>query len=145
MENRHNVSLVVTTPLAAVEQRLRDVENWAGFLIDVGQISRVSHERYTFRIVSGNHDRQVPVAVREHPQHKCFVWTALRGPSFDGTIRLAEVEGGWTRVTVSLTRWPDGFLAGLTDMLPGRDRPGVAEDALRNLLQPATSSSPAPS
>jgi uncharacterized membrane protein len=138
MELRHEVSLLVTQPREVVQQRLRDVEGWAAFLLDVEHISKVAHERYLFSLGRGHHARDVLAAVREHPIEHTFVWTALRGPSFDGVIRLADAESHWTRVTLTMARWPDGFLAGLSELvMPGRDHSGIDEDQLRNHLHGA--------
>lgn len=141
MENTHAASVLVTTSPAEVERRLRDVEAWSRFLIDVGQITKIGHERYDFEIVTHKHVRQSRIAVRWHPQQSSFVWTSLKGPCFEGWIRLVEDEGGWTRVNLSVTCWPEGFVANVADLvMPSRHRSGIDEGALRHLIEDVPSS-----
>ena len=108
---------VVTAPLAAVERRLGDVESWTGFLVGVDQIRKLSHERYLFQLAGLDGAREVRVAVRAHLHTHRVVWRALGTMMFGGAIHLESVVGGWTKVTLSLTTQPDGFLANLTDMV----------------------------
>ncbi len=141
MENTHAASVLVTRTPADVQARLRDVEAWSAFLIDVARITKVSHERYDFEITTHKHVRTSRLAVRWHPQQSSYVWTSLKGPSFGGYIRLVEDEGGWTRVNLSVTCWPEGFMANLADLvMPSRHRSGIDEGALRHVLEGATGS-----
>ena len=146
MENTHAASVLVTTSPAEVERRLRDVEAWSKFLIDVDQITKIGHERYDFEIVTHKHVRRSRIAVRWHPQQSSFAWTSLKGPCFEGSIRLVEDEGGWTRVNLSVTCWPEGFVANVAEMvMPSRHRSGIDEGALRHLIEDVPDSLTAPS
>jgi hypothetical protein len=109
-------SAVVAVPLTKVEDRLKDVESWGGFLAGVSQVVKTSHERYVFGIGEGKHLRQAKVVVRFDHQAHCFRWKALEGPLFEGTLALAEVDSGHTRVTLSLTELPGGGADGWSDL-----------------------------
>ncbi len=136
MQIPHAISVLVNTSPAAVEGRLRNVEAWSCFLIDVGEVTKAGHERYDFKIITSKHVRTSRIAVRWHPHQSSFTWTALKGPSFEGSIRLLEHDGGWTRLNVAVTCWPEGFVANVTDlMMPSRHRSGIDEAALRHLLE----------
>lgn len=107
-------SSVVAAPLELVQQRLREVERWPEFLLGVSSVRKLSHERYRFAV----DDRgEVDVCVSAHPKEHRISWRALSGPRFVGEIRMAAVDAGHTRVTLSMTADPAGFLAGLSEML----------------------------
>jgi uncharacterized membrane protein len=108
---------VVAAPLEAVERRLRDVTNWPQFLLGLDEVTETSFCRYCFTVRDGRSTRVVDVAVTPHAREHRTVWRALAGPRFDGEIRLAAVDEGHTRVSLSLTAEPAGFLAGLSDMV----------------------------
>ena len=136
MESSHAASVLVTTSPVQVGQRLADVETWTRFLIDVGAITKVAHERYDFQIVTSKHVRTSRIAVKWHLQSSSFVWTSLHGPCFEGSIRLTADEGGWTRVNINVNCWPEGFVANVADLvMPARHRSGIDEAALRHLLE----------
>jgi uncharacterized membrane protein len=108
---------VIGAPLKQVEQRLRDVASWPKFLLGLLEVTEISFGRYTFVVRDGSARRTVDVAVTAHPGEHRIVWHALNGPKFDGEIRLAEVDAGHTRASLSLTAEPKGFLASLSDFI----------------------------
>jgi len=115
MTHQHAVT-VVAAPLETVERALQDVAHWPRFLLGVEQVAKVSHGRYTFVVRDRSSVREVDVAVVAHPGEHRVGWHALAGPRFDGEIRLAAVAGGRTRVSLSRTADPAGFLASLADL-----------------------------
>ena len=110
-------SAVVSMSLRTVDKRLRNVEDWSHFLVDVEEVTATSYERYVFRVREGRQLREVAMAVVNHPREHRFTWRALTGPRYDGELRLQSVDERHTRLTLSLTTQPAGFLAGLTEML----------------------------
>ncbi|HEY6797331.1 MAG TPA: SRPBCC family protein [Kineosporiaceae bacterium] len=107
---------VLASPLAVVEDAVRDVDRWPEFLLGLERVTRTSFGRYTFVVRDATTTREVAVAVTAHPAEHRFVWHALRGPRFDGEIRLAAVDASHTTVHLSLTADPAGFLAGLGEL-----------------------------
>lgn len=110
-------SAVVTFPLATVQEALHDVESWPAFIVGVTQVTKTAHERYVFRHAAGSRVRDIPTVVRLNHKEHCFTWRAVTGPRFEGCLRLSAVDAGRTRVTLSLTTQPEGFLANLTEMV----------------------------
>jgi uncharacterized membrane protein len=108
---------VVAAPLDAVERQLRDVVQWPGFLLGLEKVTETSFERYTFVVKDGTSSREVEVAVVAHPREHRMIWHALKGPRFDGEVRLTAVDAKHTKVSLSLTAEPQGFLAGLSDFV----------------------------
>jgi len=108
---------VVSAPLEVVERALRDVARWPDFLLGLEKVTETSFERYLFVVRDGNGSREAEVAVTAHPRDHRVVWRALTGPRFDGEVRLSPVDAGHTRVSLSLTADPAGFLAGLIEMV----------------------------
>jgi uncharacterized membrane protein len=108
---------VVAAPLETVERRLRDVASWPQFLLGLDEVSETSFCRYCFTVRDGRSTRVIDVAVTPHPREHRIVWRSLAGPRFDGDVRLAAVDEGHTRVSLSLVAEPGGFLAGLSDMV----------------------------
>ena len=107
---------VVTAPCETVESTLRDVSSWPQFLLGLEQVTETSFGRYRFVVRDRSSVRDVDVAVVAHPREHRIVWRALAGPRFDGEIRLAPTDEGHTRVSLSLSAEPAGFLASLSDM-----------------------------
>jgi uncharacterized membrane protein len=112
---------VVAVPLDAVERRLRDVGEWPEFLLGLERVGEISFGRYTFTVKDGPRTRELDVAVVAHPREHRIVWHALHAPRFDGEIRLTAVDDRHTKVSLSLTAEPAGFLAGLSEMLSHSD------------------------
>jgi uncharacterized membrane protein len=108
---------VLAVPLETVEHAVRDVGRWPEFLLGLEQVTETSFGRYTFVLRDTTSSREVDVAVVAHPREHRIAWHALRGPRFDGEIRLAAVDERHTRVNLSLTADPAGFLAGLCDLV----------------------------
>lgn len=108
---------VVAAPLPTVEGRLRDVCSWPDFMLGVESVTETSFSRYRFAVSDGRKTREIPVAVTAHPREHRIVWHALSGPRFDGELRLTAVDADRTRVSLSLTADPAGFLASLADFL----------------------------
>ncbi len=57
------------------------------------------------------------MVVRRYPRSHCFTWHVLAGAPFDGQLRLSPVSGGWTRIDVTATAWPERFIDCLSEML----------------------------
>jgi|SRR4051794_4850941 hypothetical protein len=110
-------SAVVTVPLESLQQALRNVEEWTSFIVGVTKITKRAHERYVFELGDGARTREVPTVVRHNHRDHCFTWHAVSGPRFEGSLKLAAVDGLRTRVTLDLTAHPDGFMACVTDMV----------------------------
>lgn len=124
-------SSVVSLPEEEVYARLAEVEDWPRFLLGVKAVRRTAHERYVFTVADGSRSRDVEVAVRLHPAEARITWQALSGPRFDGELRVADAELlGHTRVMLSITAEPAGFLAGLAEMA-GASSPAAVLDLQR--------------
>jgi hypothetical protein len=135
MHYGQEVSVLIRQDPLVVESRISDVESWSTFLSEVDNITKVAHERYDFEIDNGHGCRSVRVVVHRDPRRHSFIWTALTGATFDGVLQLDSVDGGWTRATVRLASLPDGFRAGLADLvMPPTRRTGIDEGRLRRLL-----------
>lgn len=131
-------SAVIAYPLATIRDRLRDVESWACVVLGLDRVSRTGHERYVFTISDGRRERDVPVVAKVLHGEQCMVWRETSGPRFSGSLRLAEVDPGRTRVTLSVTEYPAGFLAGIGDMLaPQRARAQLDLQRLEDHLRAA--------
>ena len=92
------------------------MEAWACVVLGLKRVARTGHERYLFTIGEDGRERDVPVVAKVLYREQCMVWRATAGPAFSGTLRLVDVGGGRTRVTLSVTEYPTGFVAGLSDM-----------------------------
>ena len=108
---------MLAAPLKVVEQRLRDVDDWPQFLLGLERVTQTSFGRYQFVVRDGTGSRTMDVAVVAHPREHRIAWHALTGSRFDGEVRLAEADAGHTRVSLSLTVEPQGFLARLSDLV----------------------------
>lgn len=108
---------VLPAPLETVERRLRHVGDWPEFLLGLERAVETSFGRYTFTVKDGHKERDVNVAVVAHPGEHRIVWHALTGPRFDGEVRLTAIDANHTRVSLSLTADPAGFLAQLSDFV----------------------------
>jgi len=110
-------SITVAVPLAEVEARLADVETWPQFLAGVVQVRQTGYQRYRLAIRNDTRQRVVDVVIAAHPHEHRFTWQALSGPRYQGELRLHEVDPLQTRVDVSATADPAGFLSGMAEML----------------------------
>ncbi len=110
-------SITVAVPLAEVEQRLADVAAWPQFLAGVVQVRETGYQRYRLVIRNGTRQRVVDAVVAAHPQELRFSWRALAGPRYEGALKLHPVDDRQTRVDVSATADPAGFLSGMAEML----------------------------
>ncbi len=110
-------SAVLSVPVSEVEARLRDVQSWPDFLVGVEEVTASSFERFVFRVRDARQTREIAVAVLARPREHRVSWHALSRPAFGGEFRLQPVDERHTRVTLSLTAEPAGFLAGLGEML----------------------------
>jgi len=108
---------VIAAPLDAVERQLRDVGSWPKFLVGLEKVTEHSFERYQFVVTDDDGTRELDVAVVAHPGEHRMLWHALSGPKFEGDVRLHVVDAKHTRVVLSLTAEPKGFLAGLGDLV----------------------------
>jgi hypothetical protein len=113
---------VIPLPLSVVESNIWDVTSWTTFLGDVEWIERSAHERYVFGVRQGRRVNEVPVAVRWHARDHRVTWRELSGPAWRGEIRLTALNGRRTRIGLSVSAHPRGFLANLTDVLGGGRR-----------------------
>jgi hypothetical protein len=135
MHYGQEVSVVIREKPSVVETRISDVESWSTFLCEVENITKVAYERYDFEISNGHGCRTERVVVHRDPRRHSFIWTTLTGATFDGILQLDDVDEGWTQATVRLASLPDGFRAGLTELvMPPVRRAGIDEDRLRRLL-----------
>lgn len=123
----------VAAPADVVERQLRDVPSWPQFMVGVSQVRQTSFGRYVFDLSDGVKTRSAQIAVTAHPREHRIVWHALAGPRFSGEFRLSVVDSGHTRVTLSLTVDPSGFLAGLSDFVSTRDATSTATRDLQRL------------
>jgi uncharacterized membrane protein len=122
---------VVSLPLAQVYARLATVEDWPRFLMGLDSVRRTGHERFLFTVKDGARRlREVEVAVRPHPGENRITWRALTGPKFDGELKLSPAGSMHTRVQLTLTAEPAGFLAGLSEMI-GATTPAAVIDLQR--------------
>ena len=108
---------VVAAPLALVERTVRRIEEWPKFLDGVEEVTRTSFGRYRFVVRDGSSTRTGSVAVTEHPGEHRVMWRSVAGPRFEGEIKLSPADAGHTRVSLTLTSDPAGFLAGLADLV----------------------------
>jgi uncharacterized membrane protein len=124
-------SSVVSLPIAQVYARLANVADWPSFLMGLDAVRRTGHERFVFTVKDGARRlRDVEVAVRPHPGENRITWRALGGPKFDGELKMTEAGSTHTRVQLSLTAEPAGFLAGLSEMI-GATTPAAVIDLQR--------------
>jgi uncharacterized membrane protein len=108
---------VVPASMATVERLLRDVSSWPRFISGLEDVTETSHCRYRFVIRDGAKTREADIAVITHLREHRIIWHSLSGARFDGEVRLRPVDGRHTRVSLSLTADPVGFLAGLSEFL----------------------------
>ncbi len=114
--SRQEATSIIALPLDVVQARLRDVESWPLFLDGLQLATKTAHQRYRLVVRSGRLVREVEAAVIEHPRERRFTWKSFEGPRYDGEIKLAEVDGGHTRVKLMLHTDPIGLLAGFVEM-----------------------------
>ncbi len=107
---------VVPQPLAAVEERLREVESWPMFIEGLKLVTKTAHQRYRMVVTSGRTTREVNTAVIAHPREHRFTWKAVAGPRYEGEIRLSAVDEHHTRVRLSFTSDPVGFVSGISEL-----------------------------
>jgi uncharacterized membrane protein len=107
---------VVPLPLAAVYERLRDVESWPMFIEGLELVTKTAHQRYRMVVRSGRTAREVSAAVLDHPKEHRFSWRSLGGPRYDGEIRLSAIDDRLTRIKLTFTADPVGFMAGISEM-----------------------------
>ncbi|MBI4942677.1 MAG: hypothetical protein HY830_18205 [Actinobacteria bacterium] len=117
---------VVGLPLSVVETQLWDITQWPTFLAGLQTATRSSHERYVFTVRQGRKDYDVLVAVRWQARDHRFTWRSLEGPPWDGTLRLAPVNGRRTRVFLQRKAYPRSFFASMAELLGA----GVADPSL---------------
>ena len=113
---RREAVTVVPASLEAVEKALRDVSRWPEFLVGLERADQTSYGRYTFTVRDRVGAREVEVVVGVDSRDHRMSWHALAGSRFAGQIRLAEVDASHTRVHLSLTEDPAGFLSGLGEL-----------------------------
>lgn len=124
-------SAVVSLPVAEVDTRLREISSWPRFVVGLEDVVKTAHERYTFSVRDGDGLREVPVFAIPHPREHRVSWKALSGPAFDGEFRLRPENERQTRITLTMTAEPAGFLSGLSDMVQSRS--STAELVLHRL------------
>jgi uncharacterized membrane protein len=132
MTHQNTVSMVAA-PVDVVERQLRDVPSWPQFMVGVSQVRQTSFGRYVFDLSDGVKTRSAQIAVTAHPREHRIVWHALAGPRFSGEFRLSAVDSGHTRVALTLTVDPSGFLSGLTDFISTKDATSTATRDLQQL------------
>lgn len=107
---------VVPQPLAVVEERLGEVESWPMFIEGLRLATKTGHQRYRLVVSSGRTTREVNAAVIAHPREHRFSWKSIDGPRYEGEIRLSAVDEQHTRVRLSFTSDPVGFVAGIAEL-----------------------------
>ena len=110
-------SRVVSAPMGEVMRRLRAVEEWPAFLSSVTAVTPTGHLRYTFHVVDGRSQRDVPVVLSVDVRRHQIRWKAASGPAFAGCLSLAEADRGHTRVRLDLTQHPATMGAMASEML----------------------------
>lgn len=118
----HVASAVVRQSLPRVQQRLDDIQTWDRFLTEVKVLTRVDHERYVARLADG---RETLLVVRREGRRHRYRWWSLRGPAFEGQLRLEEIDPASTRVTLMVDLSPSGDGQVL-------DAAGLREDGARH-------------
>lgn len=119
---------VIPAPLEVVERRVRDVASWPEFLLGLEAVTETSFGRYRFLVQDGASTREVDVAVVAHPGEHRVVWHSLGGGArFDGEVRMKPVDAGHTRVSISRTADPAGFLSGLAEFVRSRTTTAVLD------------------
>ena len=114
--SHQEASWVVPQTLSVVEERLREVESWSMFLEGLRLVTKTAHQRYRFVVSSGRTTREVNVAVIAHPRDHRFSWKATAGPRYEGEIRLSAVDDQHTRVRLTFTSDPVGFVSGIAEL-----------------------------
>jgi hypothetical protein len=109
----HIASAVVHQPLPLVQHRLDDIQSWDRFLTEVESITRVAHERYLAKLLDG---RETLLCVRREGREHRYRWWSLRGPAFEGRLRLEAVDPARTRVTLTVNTAPSGTVGHLLDL-----------------------------
>lgn len=110
---------VVGLPLSVVETQLWDVTQWSTFLSGLAAVRRSSHERYVFTVRQGRREQDVLVAVRWQARDHRFTWRSLEGVPWDGTIRLAPINGRRTRLHLARRAYPRSFAASIVELFGG--------------------------
>ena len=110
-------SAILTLPLTVAEQRLRNVESWTHFLVDVDRIDKDSHERYVFHVLAPSGSRDLRMVVRAHTHTHRFTWKALGALPFDGHLHLTPIPGGWTRLDLDAITRPARAIDYLAEMI----------------------------
>ncbi len=114
--SRQESTSVVRVPLAAVESKLSNVEDWPQFLVGLTGVEKISFGRYHFRVDQGGHQYEVPVAVSvDHHDHR-LSWHAQEGPKWDGEVKLSVVDEHHTKVHLVTVAEPRGSGAGWADL-----------------------------
>lgn len=132
----HNAaSTVVNLPMHEVSDRLRRVEGWREFLDGVSDISKVTHDRFTFTVATATGVRRRDVRVYHAEDGHRFSWKAVKGPRFTGVIHLSAVDGRRTMIRLSVIDMPYGIIASFTDMVMHREEAVVDLQRLEDYLR----------
>jgi len=134
-------SITVAVPLVDVEARLADIATWPQFLAGVVQARQTGYQRYRLAIRNEARQRVVDAVVAAHPHEHRFSWQALSGPRYQGELRLHDVDPQHTRVDVSATADPAGFLSGMAEMLGSSGTATLVD--LYQLIEHVTAAPPA--
>jgi uncharacterized membrane protein len=136
--HHQEATTVVARPLDRVEAALARIESWPQFLKGVVDVTRMGHERYTFRIEDGAERREVLLCIHHDRGAHTFNWKSLGGPVYRGHVRLHAVDDGHTAVELALEAHPVGMVAGFAEMVaPRRSRATVDVQALERSLETA--------
>jgi uncharacterized membrane protein len=122
---------VMTVPLADLEAMLRQVETWPAFLPDLESTRTTSHRRYVFTVRQHSRSYDVPICLNVHPREHEVAWRALKGPAWNGILRLQPVDEKHTRVHLELTVHPRSFGAQIAEWISSHR--AEAELALQRL------------
>ena len=107
---------VVSASMTEVMTRLRAVEEWPAFLSAVTSVTHTGHLRYTFHVVDGRNQRDVPIVLSVDVHKHTIRWKSAGGPVFAGCLSLAAADPGHTRVRLELTQHPGSFGAMAAEM-----------------------------
>ena len=88
------------------------------FLTEIESLGKVGHERYRATLLDG---RECLLVIRREGREHRFRWWSLRGPAFEGQLRLEAVDPTHTRITLHVSCAPKGAVGHLLDLAAMRD------------------------
>jgi hypothetical protein len=95
-------TMVLSVPLAELDEILQDVASWPAFLPELEAVRRTGKGRWTFTVRQDGHSHEVDVAVRRSPYGFGMLWTVVCGPAWNGHLHLQVADARRTRVHLEL-------------------------------------------